>query len=169
MPLRTPIAEILAKFQIEPADLSRVRAAGEVLRAELPAHIGSFYDWMEQHREYKLYFADHPSRLARVKEMQMSHWHTFFDAELDERWFAARRHVGGVHAHIDLPHDIYFAGMSMSGKSLVDRLRRGASDIADANETANSLIKLVFLDTFVVIEEISRIQKEKIAASSTVA
>jgi rsbT co-antagonist protein RsbR len=56
--------------------------------------------------------------------------------------------------------------MSMSGKSLVDRLRLGAPDIADAAETANSLIKLVFLDTYVVIEEISRIQKEKIAASS---
>jgi rsbT co-antagonist protein RsbR len=166
MPPHTQIPEILAKFQIEPADITRVRAAGEVLRAELPAHIASFYEWMERHREYTQYFADHPTLLARVKEMQMSHWHTFFDAELDERWFAARRHVGSVHAHIALPHDIYFAGMSMSGKSLVDRLRRGAPDIADADETANSLIKLVFLDTFVVIEEISRIQKEKIAASS---
>ena len=166
MPVRSLIDEVLTKFQIEAADIARVREAGEVLRAELPEHIGAFYAWMEQHQEYKLYFADHPSRLARVKEMQMSHWHTFFDAELDERWFAARRHVGAVHAHIDLPHDIYFAGMSMSGKSLVDRLRRGGAKIADADETANSLIKMVFLDTFVVIEEISRIQKERIAASS---
>ena len=34
MPVRSLIDEVLTKFQIEAADIARVRAAGEVLRAE---------------------------------------------------------------------------------------------------------------------------------------
>jgi rsbT co-antagonist protein RsbR len=98
--------------------------------------------------------------------LQEEHWNTFFDANINEDWFASRRHVGAVHAHIDLPNDIYFAGMSMSGKSLVDQLRRARSTIKDADESADSIIKLIFLDAFVVIEEITRIQREKISSGA---
>ncbi|MFZ9510561.1 MAG: protoglobin domain-containing protein [Burkholderiaceae bacterium] len=44
--------------------------------------------------------------------MQRVHWNGMFEAHIDEAWFASRKHVGAVHANIDLPNDIYFAGMS---------------------------------------------------------
>ena len=159
------VSEILHKFQVDQSDLARVRAAGKIIVPELESHIAGFYDWLERHREYQLYFAPNPTRLERVKKLQRTHWLTFFDAQVDDAWFASRRHVGAVHANIDLPNDIYFAGMSMSGKSLVERLR-ATKDLPEAGATADSVIKLVFLDTYVVIEEISRIQREKIALGS---
>ena len=74
--------------------------------------------------------------------------------------------MGAVHAHIDVPNDIYFAGMSMSGKSLVDRVRRARASVADADKTADSITKLIFLDAYVVVDEIMRIQKEKISSGA---
>lgn len=160
------IADIVNKFEINAEDIARIRSAGDLLRPELDDHIKTFYDWLKQHKEYQIYFASNPKRLERVLELQKAHWETFFAANLDEKWFASRIHVGAVHAHIDLPNDIYFAGMSMSGKSLVDRIRKIKPALKDAGEMANSVMKLIFMDSFVVIEEISRIQREKITAGS---
>ncbi len=160
------IAETLNKFQITDQDITRIRDSASVLRPQIPQHIESFYVWMKKHNEYKVYFADQPNRLDRVKNLQLKHWDTFFDANLDEQWFASRKHVGAVHAHIDLPNDIYFAGMSMSGKSLTDRLRQEKQPIKNPNDVADSITKLIFLDSYVVINEITRIQREKIAAGS---
>ena len=160
------IADIMNKFEINAEDIGRIRAAGNLLRPELDDHIEKFYDWLKQHKEFQIYFASNPKRLERVIELQRAHWESFFTANLDEKWFASRIHVGAVHAHIDLPNDIYFAGMSMSGKSLVDRIRKIKPALKDAGEMANSVMKLIFMDSFVVIEEISRIQREKITAGS---
>lgn len=160
------IEEILSKFQIGQEDLARIRQAAPVLKNELTEHVESFYVWLRQHREFKVYFESNPNRLERVRKLQIEHWETFLDARIDERWFDSRRHVGAVHAYIDLPNEIYFAGMSMSGKSLVDRLRHPGAAFDQAEETANSIMKLIFLDTYVVIEEITRIQREKISSSA---
>jgi len=160
------IADITNKFEINAEDIKRIRNVGKLLIPEIDDHIGSFYDWLREHKEYQVYFASNPKRLERVVDLQKTHWQTFFSADLDEKWFASRVHVGAVHAHIDLPNDIYFAGMSMSGKSLVDRIRTIKPALKDGAEMANSVMKLIFMDSFVVIEEISRIQREKITAGS---
>lgn len=160
------IADITNKFEINTEDIKRIRNVGKLLIPEMDDHIGSFYDWLREHKEYQVYFASNPKRLERVVDLQKTHWQTFFSADLDEKWFASRVHVGAVHAHIDLPNDIYFAGMSMSGKSLVDRIRTIKPALKDGAEMANSVMKLIFMDSFVVIEEISRIQREKITAGS---
>lgn len=160
------ISEILDKFQIHDDDFQRIRTVAPILKKELPDHIESFYAWMRNYNEYQIYFASNPNRLERVKALQENHWNSFFEAQIDEKWFAERKHVGAVHAHIDLPNDIYFAGMSMSGKSLVDRLRASKEIIKDADNTADSIIKLIFLDAYVVIEEITRIQREKISSGT---
>lgn len=160
------VADIMNKFEINAEDIARIRAAGSLLIPELDEHIEAFYVWLRQHKEFQIYFASNPKRLERVIELQKSHWESFFAANLDEKWFASRIHVGAVHAHIDLPNDIYFAGMSMSGKSLVDRIRKIKPALKDAGEMADSVMKLIFMDSFVVVEEISRIQREKITAGS---
>ncbi len=160
------INRILAKFQIGDDDIARIRAVAPLLKLELPDHIEAFYSWMQQHQEFQVYFGSNPNRLERVKLLQQTHWTSLFEARIDESWFASRKHVGAVHAHIDLPNDIYFAGMSMCGKSLVDRLRGAKESIDDADETADSLTKMVFLDAYVVIDEITRIQREKISSGA---
>lgn len=160
------IAEILEKFDLTPEDLGRVRAAALFMKRGLDAHIEAFYDWMSHLREFSVFFDSNPGTLERVKRLQKAHWTSFLEANLDEAWFAARRHIGAVHAHIDLPNDIYFAAMSKSGKLLVDRLRGAGDEVAEPDATADALMKLVFLDAFLVIDEISRINREKISAST---
>jgi len=160
------IDEILEKFDLSKADLDRVRAAAPFLKQGLGEHIEDFYDWMSHLREFSIFFDSNPGTLERVKKMQKAHWTTFLDANIDDAWFAARRHIGAVHAHIDLPNDIYFAAMSKSGKLLVDRLRGAHGEIREPEATADALMKLVFLDAFIVIDEIARINREKISAST---
>ena len=160
------IDEILEKFDLTPEDLGRVRAAAPFMKRGLDAHIEDFYDWMSQLREFSLFFDSNPGTLERVKRLQKAHWTSFLEARLDEAWFAARRHIGAVHAHIDLPNDIYFAAMSKSGKLLVDRLRGAGDEVDEPEATADALMKLVFLDAFLVIDEIARINREKISAST---
>jgi len=160
------IKAILAKFQISDEDIACIQAAAPLLKSELDDHVEVFYTWMKNHKEYEIYFASNPNRLERVKLMQIQHWVTFLDAHIDEDWFTARKHVGAVHAHIDLPNDIYFAGMSVSGQSLVDRVRRAGTEIKDGDKTADAILKLVFLDAYVVIDEIARIQREKISSGA---
>ena len=163
---KTSIAEILAKFDLRDADFQRIRAVAPLLKRQLDDFIADFYKWMAQHREYQVFFASNPNRLERVKQLQRVNWNTFLEAQVDEAWFDARRHVGAVHAHIDLPNDIYFAGMAVSTNLMADRLRRCRAEVKDLEPTIESLNKLMFLDAYVVIEEIARINREKISASS---
>lgn len=162
----TAIKEILAKFDLREADFARIRAAAPVLKKELDAFIEDFYRWMSAHREYQIFFGSNPTRLERVKQMQRANWIGFLESDVDEAWVDVRRHVGAVHAHIDLPNDIYFAGMSVSANLMAQRLRAAKPAVKDVEQTIDSITKLLFLDTFIVIEEIARINREKISAGS---
>lgn len=160
------IAETIKKFNIHADDIERIREAGKILNPILDECIGGFYEWLKGHKEYQIFFGSNPKRLERVVVLQREHWLSFFAANLDENFFASRIHVGAVHAHIDLPNDIYFAGVSMSGKCLVDGLHSIKPAVKNVNALVDSMMKLIFMDAFIVIEEISRIQREKITASS---
>lgn len=161
------ITETIKKFQIEAKDIERIRAAGELLMPSLLDEvISGFYAWLKGHKEYQIYFGSNPKKLERIAVLQKAYWISFFEANLDENWFATRIHVGAVHANIDLPNDIYFAGVSTSGKLLVDALRGIKPAVKNIDEIINSMMKLIFMDSFLVIEEIARTQREKITASS---
>ena len=160
------IEETLYKFQIEESDLKRIRAAGKILAPEIDDHVAAFYTWQKKHKEHDLFFAANPSLLKRVVALQKKHWLTFLEANIDESWFLDRMHVGAVHAHINLANDIYFAGMSFCGISLVERIKKAGNLIKNPDETAASITKLIFLDSYVVIEEIARIHRVKMTAST---
>ena len=162
---QTNISEILNKFDLQEADFQRIRAVAPLLKDQLDSFIDDFYTWMQKHPEYQVFFGSNPARLERVKQLQRANWVNFLDAHVDQSWVDARRHVGAVHAHIELPNDIYFAGMSVSSNLMADRLRN-SSHVKNLNETLASLSKLMFLDAYVVIEEIARINREKISANA---
>jgi rsbT co-antagonist protein RsbR len=157
---------ILFKFDITSTDVAMVRQAGTLIDDTLGDMVGDFYAWIAQHEEYKTYFGGNSHTLQRVQALQMDHWRTFFKANLDEPYFASRRHIGAVHARIDLPNDIYCAGMCLSDRLLNERLRGMAPPPPNLDRMAASVSKMVFLDNYLVLDEISRIQKEKILANS---
>jgi rsbT co-antagonist protein RsbR len=160
------LESILFKFDITSADVALVREAGTLMDASLDDMVGDFYAWLGQHEEYKTFFGGNSHTLQRVHALQLDHWRSFFRANLDESYFASRRHIGGVHARIDLPNDIYCAGMCLSDRLLNQRLRSMTPPPANLDAMASSVSKMVFLDNFLVLDEISRIYKEKIVANS---
>lgn len=166
MAYQDEISDILHKFMLGDEDLALVRAAGPLVMSEIDHHLDVFYAWLSDYDEYDFFFARKEERLQRVRQLQVQHWQSFFDARIDQEWLASRRHVGAAHANINLPNDIYFAGVSCSAKSIIDRLRSKGKAVKNIEQTVEAVTKLIFLDAYVVIEEIARIQREKIEAGS---
>lgn len=166
MAYQNQVSEVLHKFMLGENDLELIRNIGPMVMSEIDKHLEDFYLWLSNYDEYDFFFARNEERLQRVKQLQVKHWQSFFEAKIDQDWFASRRHVGAVHAHINLPNDIYFAGVSRSSKSIIDRLREMGKAVKNMEQTVDAVTKLIFLDAYIVIEEIARIQREKIEAGS---
>lgn len=157
----------LGKFDIGDEDVSMVREVGHLFDSHIEGLVEDFYRWLSVKDEYQIFFAGSPTTLARVQKLQAGHWRSLFKASLDESYFSSRRHIGAVHARIDLPNDIYCAGMSMSGRVMIERLRAMKPRPPNVDAMVAALTKLVFLDLYLVIDEIARIQKEKIQQHSS--
>lgn len=157
---------MLKKFNITQAEIVYVREVGRLLENSLEKIVADFYAWLEPQEEYLVFFGNNTKMLDRVKASQTVNWRTFFKAELDESYFASRRHIGAVHAHINLPNDIYYAGMCVSLESILHHLRAIKPQPTESAKLESAVTKLVFFDTFLVADEISRIQKEKLLVNS---
>lgn len=160
------ISATLTKFGIGEEDKVVLQEVGRLLEGEIEDFVDDFYAWMKDTGEYQTYFADSPATFSRVRKLQASHWRTLFESNLDKDYFASRRHIGAVHARINLPNDIYCAGMRMSLRGMIERLRVKNLSPMDVDRMAATLTKLVFLDLYLVMDEIARIQKERIREHS---
>ena len=157
--------ELLEKFNITALDVENIRRAGAVLVPQLEDFVEAWYVWLRKQPEYLQFFPD-AANVARVTKLQTSHWKEFFAAEINDFYVARRTHVGAVHAHIELPNDIYFAGVSMSFQMFGERLRADKLSGDEVMTLMMSVNKLLKLDTFLVIDTISRIARERIADHS---
>jgi rsbT co-antagonist protein RsbR len=102
-------------------------------------------------------------KLSKIIGLQRDYWDLFTHFEFDEKFHASRKHVGSVHAMINLPNEIYFAGMANFQTSLLNVLYSSKfNKEKDAQFLRRTLIKLVQVDTCLVVDEISKIQQEKI-------
>jgi rsbT co-antagonist protein RsbR len=160
------IDTVLNKFDLTSQDQTAIIKAGETIIPSIDKHLDRFYAWMANHDEYTDFFGDDEVLLKRVRKMQVGYWETFFSADITPEWVEQRRHVGEVHANIGLPNDIYFAGISFSATSIAKEIHAFEKNDAIAHQQVNAFQKLVFLDSFIVIEEISRIQREKLSANA---
>ena len=157
------VLRTLAKFSLGDREVAQVREAGDLLRDDIPDLINAFYDWLSQQDEFSIFFSDDVRSLERVKALQTDFWTAFFHASLDDRYFASRRHIGAVHAHIELPNDVFCASMSTMHSLILAKLRTRAEAVK-VQEMDAAVSKLMFLDTYLVLDEIAQIQGEKIIA-----
>jgi rsbT co-antagonist protein RsbR len=157
--------ELLEKFNITPQDTANVRRAGDILAPQLELFVEQWYVWLRQQPEYLQFFPDNDN-VGRVSKLQTRHWQEFFTAEVNDFYVARRTHIGAVHAHIELPNDIYFAGVSMTFQMFVERLRSTDTPADQVLDMVMSINKQLKLDTFLVIDTISRIARERIADHS---
>nr|WP_315204303.1 protoglobin domain-containing protein [uncultured Albidiferax sp.] len=157
--------ELLEKFNITPQDTANVRRAGEILAPQLELFVEQWYVWLRQQPEYLQFFPD-TDNVNRVSKLQIRHWHEFFTAEVNDFYIARRTHIGAVHAHIELPNDIYFAGVSITFQMFIECLRSTDTPADEVLDMVMSINKQLKLDTFLVIDTISRIARERIADHS---
>jgi rsbT co-antagonist protein RsbR len=157
--------QLLQKFTITAHDLELVRAAGAVIRPALSDFVGRWYGWLATQAEMNTFFEE-ASTLERVKRLQADYWRTLFDAVIDESYIAHRRHVGSVHANIDLPNDIYFAGVTVALDLFTVMLGEQIDDPPQCTAMTQALSKVIVLDAYLVVDEIAAIQKERIAQHS---
>lgn len=166
MSRQNEIIRTLTKFCIDEKDIAFVREAGAVLREDIPQLVDDFYDWLSLQDEFSIFFSDDVKSLERVKKLQNAYWGSFFDALLDEAHFMDRRRIGAVHAHIDLPNDIFCASLSVMHDLIIKRLFDVMEPSKKLIDILAAIQKLTFLDTYLVLDEISQIQREKLVAHS---
>ncbi|APW40793.1 hypothetical protein RD110_18490 [Rhodoferax koreense] len=158
-------AELLDKFSVFPRDVENIRAAGRMITPQLEAFVEQWYVWLRGQPEYAQFFPDGGNQ-ARVSQLQVRHWQEFFAAEVNDFYVARRTHIGAVHAHIELPNDIYFAGMGRWFQLIIETLRSQGVPADELLDMSVSINKLIKLDTFLVIDTIARIARERIADHS---
>jgi rsbT co-antagonist protein RsbR len=160
MPNPIDLRTVLAKFDVTDADLEHVREAGRHLLPQVEAFVQDWYAWLRGHEEFDTFFGDADALLAHVQAQQVRHWTSFLEARVDDAYIAARRHVGSVHGRIDLPNLIYLSGMFMSDKLLRERLAAVEPRPERLPEMLAAVEKMIFLDTFLVLDQIHATQRE---------
>ena len=163
--------ELLALYEIGPADLVRVGAFGREVLERCGDYVEQFYAWLSNQPAYDRFFED-PATLERVKTAQGQSWRELFSGRFDEALLERRRLIGITHARIGLPPHIYLASMNKSFSLFANHLYPGNVDA----ETLSSVARLMNLDTAVVIEtflartnEIIEGQRELLEMSTPVA
>jgi rsbT co-antagonist protein RsbR len=151
---------VMTKFGIDDDDLALIREAGGLLLDRMDAFVHDWYVWLRTHEEFVTFFGSADELLAHVMRQQAKHWGTFFAGRIDAGYLSARRHVGTVHGRIDLPNVIYLAGMFMADTLLKGHLQRAAPDHPRAAAMALAIEKLIFLDTYLVLDQIHTTQRE---------
>ncbi len=162
------IADICAKFCLSDSDLELIREAGTLLDPHMPEFVEQFYVWLRPFEAFRSFFGEDGQALQRVKVMQETYWRRFFKADITQDYIDNRRHIGTVHAQIDLPNDIYCAGMAVSLDLLGKKLHSINPASADLDAMICSISKLVMMDNFLVLDEIVAIQKDRIVEHSRV-
>jgi rsbT co-antagonist protein RsbR len=163
--MKNNVEQLKDKFDITDTEIDLVRQIGKLFADFLPEFIEKWYVWLNEQEEFSQFFGSNSSNLKRVQEQQLIHWQSFFAANINDRYINERRHIGEVHARIGLPNDIYFAGMSVSMQLLSDQLWNLKPMPPNVGAMANALTKQLFLDTYLVIDEISRIQNLRLSES----
>ncbi len=158
-------ATLLNQFQITDADLKLVRTFGKKFIPELGPYVEKFYEWLAVQPYFSSFFAD-DRMIEKVKALQTEYWRQFFDAKVDDSYIEARRHVGSVHARIELPAEFYMSAMNVSFENCVDFLSASGKPSLQSQRTIVAISKLMQLDAMITIETYSRLTNEKMLEQS---
>jgi rsbT co-antagonist protein RsbR len=156
---------LLDRFMITADDLTLIRAAGKQLESELPEFVNDWYAWLAVQQEFSLFFPTEKS-VERARQLQTPHWANFFEANIDEAYVAKRRHIGRVHAQIDLPNALFFSSISTAQQLLSERLAEKYPDRTEFIRVNSAFSKLFMLEIYLIADEISSVQKDRIAEHS---
>ena len=159
------ISELLKKFDLTEADLELIREAGTVIAPKLDAVVEQWYVWLKQQAEFKQFIPD-PNTVTRVKKSQVVKWTEFLKADITNDYVEGRREIGEIHARIELPTDIYLAGMSKFHHLLCTTLKASTMKVSNVEATVEAIGKMMYFDAYIVLDRITSLAKEKITEHS---
>ncbi len=152
-------ATLLKQFRITDADLDLVRQFGDKIRPKIDAFVDQFYVWLaEQPFKYEFFMDD--AHVQEVRTQQTKYWHDFFDAKIDDDFVETRRHIGRVHAKIELPLDIYMAAMNNCLENCVDVLMADEEPGNERQRTLLAIAKLMHFDEMITADTYSQVTNE---------
>lgn len=148
----------LKRYFINQQDIENVRRIGNLLKPEMPRILDEFYMWMLDSDDFLAFFPT-PESLTRVKLLQIAHWNTFFEVNLDGDYFKQRRKVGEVHAKTGLPLDLFFSGVICFNGLFERTLKR--LELQEI-ELIQSFHKIVSMDVSIIVETYSNMMRKSI-------
>ena len=157
--------QLLELYEITTEDQENIRAYGKVVSPRVNEYVEGFYAWLRTLPDFHQYFSD-PQKLAHVQQMQIAYWKDFFVAEVDDDYIERRRVLGEAHARIGLPLPTYFAAMNLSLKLWTETMYDDRLPPLEYADTVRAIIKLLHLDTAIVVETFSAHTNRVIAQQS---
>ena len=158
-------ASLLNQFRITDADLELVRTFGEKFKPEVETYVDEIYDWLRPQPFFASFFTD--ERLVeKTQGLQADYWRQFFDANVDDAYIEARRHVGSVHARIELPLDLYMTAMNVSFENCVNSLSASGKPSRQSQSTVLDISKLMQLDAMITADTYVQLTNEKMLEQS---
>ena len=157
-------AEIESRLDISAEDLQYVRRFGKVAAQNLSGYVEHFYGWLSRQPEFVEFFSD-PSRLERVKQLQMAHWAELFRDPLGPRHEENCNRVAEVHARIGLSLPAYMTAVDVTLQFFLSLIEKGAS-AEDTSRMHRAVMKLVHADATLVVDAFTRITQETIAGQT---
>jgi len=158
-------AALLETYRLSEEDLGHVRAFGKLVVDRMPELVAEWYAWLRTQPEYDHFFSDEET-LERVQRLQDDYWTLFMSGIVDEEYVVRRRKVGEAHARIGLSLNTYFAGMNMFMELFSKHLRDHDMPADARSRMEESVIKLLHMDTAVVVETYNHLVEETLTAQA---
>jgi rsbT co-antagonist protein RsbR len=158
-------ADLLAQYRIGDEDLARVQRFGTVALPRMEDMVDRWYEWLQGQPEYHHFFPDEET-LTRVRRLQDHYWQLFMAAAIDDNYIDRRRRVGEMHARIGLSLNTYFAGMNMFMELFNEVVEKSDLDHEESRRVAESVTKLLHLDTAIVVETYNELVEKTLTAQS---
>ena len=153
--------DLEARLGVTASDLELVQAFGRFAADHVGGYVETFYGWLQTQPEFVEYFAD-PSRLERVKRLQMGHWGELFRDPFGEKHMAGCRRVAEVHARIGLSLPAYMSAVDVSMQYYLG-LRDPSVDADHMGRMQRAVVKLVHADAMMVVDHYTRLTQQTIA------
>jgi rsbT co-antagonist protein RsbR len=158
-------AALLSRFRITDSDLALVKKFGVKIIPDIEDYIEEFYKWLTPQPYFSHFFPDE-RRVEVTKAAQVEYMREFFTADIDDAYVESRREIGKVHARVELPLDIYMAGVSVNFENCVEILASGGKPTQQSQRTLLAISKLMYFDAMITVETYAQITRESIIEQS---
>jgi signal transduction histidine kinase len=134
------------------ADAGRLRSLGPLFSVYADEFVEAFYRHLFAFDETARFLHD-PAVVARLKQLQRSHFESMLEAVWNESYAAGRRKVGQAHAEIGIEPAVFLGAYNQYAQLCFRRFAAGLNAAENEDlERLLSALKAIFLDVGLTLE-----------------